>query len=157
MRVQQGEFVMNFLINYYSWLKAFHLICAFAWMAGLFYLPRLFVYNSQVDPDSQADNLFIVMQGRLIKIIMLPAMIGCYVFGAGILCTPGIFASAGAWLHWKLFLVFLLTIYQHLLGRFHKNFVLKQRVHSENFFRIINEIPTILLIGIVIMAVIRPC
>lgn len=138
------------------WFKAFHIIALVAWFSGLFYLPRLFVYHSQVSDDISKKR-FIIMERRLYYYITTPAAIITYIFGIALLWQYAwqIYKLSG-WLHAKLFLVFLLTLYHIHCGFIVKNFMMKKNCYTTNFYRIYNEIPTFFLITIVILVVVKP-
>jgi protoporphyrinogen IX oxidase len=138
----------------YLWIKALHVIAIIAFMAGMLYLPRLFVYHAGAEKGSQQSETFKVMERRLEVAIMRPAIILVYATGMT-LAIKGQFFRA-AWLNWKFFLVFLMTgVYFYLIAlRF--RFAADRNVHTPKFYRILNEIPTLLLIGIVILAVVKP-
>lgn len=141
------------MASYYLWIKAFHVIAVIAWMAGLFYLPRLFVYHATAEVGSAKSDTFKVMERRLLKAIMTPAMIASWVLGLTLIHILG---SIPAWLAVKLAAVVLLTGFHLLLARYVRLFAEDQRPKSERYFRIINEVPTLLMIVIVIMAVVKP-
>lgn len=140
----------------YPWVKALHVIAVIAWMAGLLYLPRLFVYHCGVEAGSAASELFKVMEWRLQRAIMTPAMIATFLFGALLLATPGVVDWSAAWIYFKLTLVALLTVMHHLMVRWRGDFAADRNRHSARFFRIVNELPTALMIGIVIFVVVKP-
>ncbi len=144
------------LTKTYLWVKSFHVIFVICWMAGLFYLPRLFVYHHKSEVNSVQSHTFILMERKLLRMIMNPAMILSYIFGIALLFTPGLVDWTSGWLHFKLLFVVFLTFYHHLLARYFKAFQSNLRPQSEKFFRIINEIPLFLLIGIVIMVIVKP-
>ncbi len=141
----------------YRYLVAFHLIFAFAWMAGLFYLPRLYVYHAEVGPGTPQSETFKVMERRLLKAIMNPALIATWLiglvmaFGAG-----GVNMATDGWFHAKLTLLLAMSAFHGFLGKWRKDFEADRNTRSPKFYRIVNEIPTVLLIGIVILAVVRP-
>jgi putative membrane protein len=140
----------------YLILKALHIISMVAWMAGLFYLPRLFVYHVDAPRGSDKDKTFTVMEGKLLRIIMLPAKILTFVFGIGMIAlNPDIMRGAG-WLHAKIMLVVLLAAYHGYLIGCYKKFARGENKKSGRFYRMLNEVPTILLICIVFLAVLRP-
>lgn len=145
------------LSQYYDWLKAFHLIALIAWMAGMLYLPRLYAYHCRVAPGSEAAEIFKVMERRLLRIIMNPAMIATIVFGALLWYVR---AQSGVgiekWLHVKFGLVLFMAALHAMLARFRKEFERGQNTRSEKFYRIINEIPAVLLVAIVLLAVLKP-
>ena len=149
--------MIEFLQDWYLWLKALHIIFFTTWMAGLFYLPRLFVYHTRVKAGSDQDGLFQLMERKLLRIIMAPSSILVWVFGVALIFAIGweVF-SDGLWGWIKLGAVSLLTLYHHLLARYWKAFRAGKNKHDEKFFRKINEVPSILLIIIVIMVVVRP-
>ena len=143
-------------MDLYSWLKAFHLIAVISWMAGLLYLPRLFVYHCAQAAGSPASETFKVMERRLLRYIMNPAMVATFVFGFWLIWELGSGAWAMGWLHAKLTLVVLLTVVHGLMARWRRDFEGDRNQRSAPFFRIVNEVPTLLMIGIVILAVVRP-
>ena len=138
----------------YLWLKAFHIIAVIAWMAGMLYLPRLFVYHCQAAPGSKESETFKLMEWRLLKLIINPAMIATWVFGLWLAWEGGWFRSG--WLHGKLALVIGLSVLHGFFVRWVKNFATDRNTHSQKFYRLINEIPTVLLIVIVILVVVKP-
>jgi putative membrane protein len=137
------------------WLKAFHLIAVIAWMAGLLYLPRLYVYHAGTTPGSPESELFKVMERRLLRAIMNPAMILVFVLGAALIVENPDYMKQG-WLHAKLALVLVMAGIHGMLSKYRKDFANDRNVHSARFYRILNEGPTLLLIGIVILAVVQP-
>jgi protoporphyrinogen IX oxidase len=140
----------------YSLFKALHLIADFAWMAGLFYLPRLFVYHSKAPVGGETSELFKVMERRLLAAIMRPAALAAWVFGLLTAWYGGVFTSGGGWWHVKFASVVLLTAFHGLLESHKAQFARDERLRSERYFRVINEVPTLLLIVIVLMAVLKP-
>ncbi|MCF8475618.1 MAG: protoporphyrinogen oxidase HemJ [Pseudolabrys sp.] len=138
----------------YLWIKALHLIAVISWMAGMLYLPRLFVYHTAADRGSQQAKTFEVMEHRLLTYIMTPAMGVTWILGI-VLVLQGGFLTAG-WLHAKLLAVVAMTIMHGLLSHWAAEFRYGRNSHNQKFYRIINEVPTILLIFIVIMAVVKP-
>jgi putative membrane protein len=138
----------------YEWIKAFHIIAVIAWMAGMLYLPRLFVYHCGAEPGSKQSETFKVMERRLLRAIITPAMILTWVLGLW-LAWGGGFLSAG-WLHVKLLLVIVLSGMHGLFTRWARDFGADRNARSEKFYRIVNEIPTVLMIAIVILAVVKP-
>jgi putative membrane protein len=139
----------------FLWIKVLHIVAVIAWMAGLFYLPRLFVYHSKSIVGSETDGVFKVMEGRLIRVIMRPAAIVALLAGA-LLVFEGQFELTSPWLLAKLLGVVLLVVYHGLLERYGKLFAVGWRGRSERYFRAINEIPTLLLIWIVVWVVVKP-
>jgi putative membrane protein len=145
-----------FLALLYPWTKAFHIISVIAWMAGLFYLPRLFVYHVDLPPGSMESERFKVMEYRLLKQIMNPAMVATWVFGITLVLTPGIVDWRDGWWHVKLLSVILMTGFHHAMGRWRKDFLNDANRRQARFYRIANEVPTVLMVIIVIMVVVRP-
>lgn len=143
------------LAPYYLYIKIAHIVTFTAWMAGLFYLPRLYVYHTQVRPDSDTAQIFKVMERKLLRGIMNPAMIGTYVFGVSLSLIPGVVEWGSSWWHIKLTAVFWLSAFHGFLSYQRKRFFDGYYDHSENFYRIINEIPTIILIVIVSTIILR--
>ena len=140
----------------YLWVKALHLISVIAWMAGLLYLPRLFVYHVDAEPGSPQSETFKIMERRLLRAIMTPAMVVSFVFGSILLAGLGVEAWASGWLVVKLIAVFGLTVMHGLMARWRRQFAADGNRRSGKFYRIANEIPTLLMIVVVIMAVVRP-
>jgi putative membrane protein len=138
----------------YLWLKALHVIAVISWMAGMLYLPRLFVYHAASELGSAQAETFKVMEARLLKFIMTPAMIVTWIAGIA-LVVLGQWVGAG-WFHAKLALVLVMTVMHGLLSHWVTEFSYERNKHSQKFYRIINEIPTVLLILIVILAVVKP-
>jgi putative membrane protein len=146
----------DFLASLYPWTKALHIISVIAWMAGLLYLPRLFVYHAGAEPGSVQSETFKVMERRLLRGIMNPAMIATYVFGLTVASTPGIVDWSAGWIYAKLVLVGVLTWQHHRQAAWLKGFAADRNARPARFFRIQNEIPTLVMIGIVILVVVRP-
>lgn len=142
--------------SFYPWIKALHIISVIAWMAGLLYLPRLFVYHAGAAPGSEISETFKVMERRLLNAIMTPAMLASYFFGVALMMTPGIVSRNDGWIWVKLALVVLLTIMHAYLVAAQRAFARDSNRRSARFYRIVNEVPTVLLIGIVILVVVRP-
>jgi len=145
---------MTALSAYYLWIKAAHILSIISWMAGLLYLPRLFVYHTQVENGSEADDKFQTMERRLLRGIVNPA--GTLVLITGILLLFTHNQMSMGWLHPKLLLVFILFGCHGMMAKFRKDFARGQNQKSEKFYRIFNEVPTVLMIGIVILAVVKP-
>ena len=138
----------------YEWVKALHIIAVIAWMAGMLYLPRLFVYHCEAGIGSRQSETFKVMERRLLKVIINPAMIVTWLAGL-YLAWAGHWFSAG-WLHAKLVLVLVLSGVHGFFSRWVKDFAAERNRRSQKFYRIINEVPTILMILIVILVVVKP-
>lgn len=147
---------MSVLAALYPWIKALHIVSIVAWMAGLLYLPRLFVYHADARPGSDASETFKVMERRLLRGIMNPAMIATYLFGILLAATPGVVDWARGWIYIKLAAVAVLTLLHHRLARWRKEFAADANRHPARLYRIVNEIPTVLLILIVVMVVVKP-
>ena len=144
------------LAGAYLWLKALHVISMVAWMAGMFYLPRLFVYHTQTAVGSQGSELFKVMERKLLRFIINPAMIATWLFGILMLVAQhGMFLQQ-PWFHVKLTALIGLQIFHAFCSRWRKAFLHDRNQHSDKFFRMANEIPTVLFIVIVIMVVVKP-
>lgn len=144
----------DWLSGYYLWIKGLHVLAVIAWMAGLFYLPRLFVYHVGVDPESETANVFKVMEYRLYKIIMVPSML--LSLASGIFLAMILEVWSSGWFHLKVTSVILLIIFQHLLSYWRKQLAAGTCVRTASFFRLINEVPTLLLIVIIICVIIKP-
>lgn len=144
------------MTDLYLWFKALHVISIIAWMAGLLYLPRLFIYHTAVAIGSDQSALFKVMERRLYRYIMRPAMISSTIFGAAMLATPGAVDWSSGWLHGKLLLVLLLFGAHGAMGRWLKDFEADRNQKSTRYYRIANEVPTLIMIGIVILVVVKP-
>ncbi|AYG10134.1 protoporphyrinogen oxidase HemJ [Pseudomonas fluorescens] len=139
----------------YLWLKAFHIVSIVCWFAGLFYLPRLFVYHAQ-SQDAVSQERFCIMERKLYKGIMLPSMIATLVFGIWLISlNPSIF-SQGGWMHAKLTLVVILIGYHHMCGAQVKRFARGENTRSHVFYRWFNEVPVLILLAIVILVVVKP-
>ena len=138
------------------YLKAFHVIAIIAWMAGLLYLPRLFVYHAGSVKGSEQSETFKVMEKRLLRYIATPAMIGSWIFGLVLAFSGVIDWKADGWFHAKLALVLLLSAFHGACAKWTKDFALGRNCHDAHFYRIMNEVPTLLMIGIVILVIVRP-
>ena len=146
-------------MNTYLLFKSIHLIAVISWMAGLLYLPRIFVYHSEAVQNNKSEDLmetFKVMERRLLIYIMNPAMIVSWIFGVLLIHTIGMDNFGSIWLQLKLAFVIILTIYHFFLFQCLRKFAENRNTYSSKFYRIINEIPTVLLIGIVLVVVFKP-
>ena len=143
-------------MNIYLTLKALHLIAVISWMAGLLYLPRIFVYHVENKGSLETCEIFKVMERKLYNYIMMPAMILSWIFGLLLIGNIGFDQMANKWLQIKLILVTVLTLYPFFLGVCLKKFSLDLNTYSSRFYRIFNEVPTILLILIVFIVVFKP-
>jgi len=146
----------DWLADAYPWIKSLHIISIIAWMAGLLYLPRLFVYHADAPVGSPQAELFKVMERRLLRGIMNPAMIAAYVFGGLLAATPGIVDWSDLWIWGKLTLVAGLTFAHHLFGLWRKEFAEDRNRRPARFYRMVNEVPTLFMIGIVLLVVAKP-
>ena len=141
----------------YLYVKAFHVIAMVAWMAGMFYLPRLYVYHVDAEPGSELSETLKVMEHRLLRLIINPAMIATWVLGLILIFGFGVIDLANSgWLHAKIALVILLTVFHIVLSRWRRDFAADRNRRSARFYRIANEVPTVLLIFIVILVVVKP-
>ena len=146
-------------MNTYLLLKSIHLIAVISWMAGLLYLPRIFVYHSEAIQNNKSEDLietFKVMERRLLVYIMNPAMIVSWIFGILLIHTIGMDNFGSLWLQLKLVFVIILTIYHFFLFQCLRKFADNNNSHTPKFYRIINEIPTVLLIAIILVVVFKP-
>jgi putative membrane protein len=143
-------------MNSYLLFKSLHLIAVISWMAGLLYLPRIFVYHVENINNQNSTNTFKTMEKKLYFYIMMPAMILSWIFGLILIFIIGFDVLLATWMQLKLIFIVLLTFYHFYLGRCLKNFAFEQNNKTSKFFRIINEIPTILLILIVFIVVFKP-
>lgn len=148
--------MQDFLFNHYLWIKALHVIAVMSWMAGLLYLPRLFVYHCGAEAGSELSETLKVMERRLLKFIMGPASIVTWLAGGMMLWLNGDALMAQGWMHAKLLLVVLMTGAHHAMMAWTKKFAADANTKSDKFYRIANEVPTVLMIVIVILAVIKP-
>ena len=143
-------------MNYYLLFKSLHLISVISWMAGLLYLPRIFVYHAENSDDRKISDVFKVMEKKLYFYIMTPAMILSWIFGLLLIHSIGFHQLGQTWMVLKIIFVILLTLYHFYLGKTLNQFKFDQNTHSHKFYRLINEIPTILLILIVFVVIFKP-
>ena len=149
--------MIDYLIAMYPWLKAGHIISVISWMAGIFYLPRLFVHHSEkVEVTSQTDRLFSIMESKLLKVIMTPAMLTTWGFGLSLAVIPGVLDWSDIWPWVKLISIIAMTWFHFWLAKRQRDFELGDNQLTGKTYRIINEVPTVLLLVIVIMVVVRP-
>jgi len=144
------------LASAYPWLKALHIVSVIAWMAGLLYLPRLFVYHAEAPPGSGRAETFAIMERRLLRGIMNPALALVIVVGAPLAAMPGIVDWHRSWIWAKLTLVGALMVFHMLLARWRRDFASGAVPHSPRFFRLANEVPTVAMIAIVVLVVVKP-
>lgn len=148
--------MQDLLIGIYPWTKAFHIMSVIAWMAGIFYLPRLFVYHAEKSqPGDSRDEIFQTMELKLFRVIMNPAMIATWVFGLMLVFTPGIVDWSAVWPYTKAASILIMTWFHHWLGYRRKDFLKGQNTTSGRHFRIMNEVPTVLMVIIVLSVVVR--
>jgi putative membrane protein len=147
---------MNALLPLYPWIKALHIIAVIAWMSGLLYLPRLYVYHCETQPGSAESERFKVMERRLLKQIVTPAMIAVWLLGLLLAATPGVVSWSAGWWHTKLLLVILLSGFTGALSRWRRDFLEDRNTRPQRFYRIVNEVPAVLMVVIVIMVVVKP-
>jgi putative membrane protein len=148
--------VSNFLAAAYPWVKSLHIVAVIAWMAGLLYLPRLFVYHADLPGGSSRAAMLEIMERRLLHGIMMPAAAMAYGFGFMLAATPGVVNWQRGWIWTKLGLVVLLTVFHILLGWWRRDLARGRFTHTSKFYRIMNELPTIAMIAIVLLVVVKP-
>jgi protoporphyrinogen IX oxidase len=136
------------------WLKVVHILAVISWMAGMLYLPRLFVYHAESPQDSPQARTFMVMERKLMRAIMLPAMLVTWVTGIALALEGGFFTAG--WLHAKLALVIGLSAIHGYFARLRKDFQQERNRHGSGFYRIVNEVPAVLMVGIVVLVVFKP-
>lgn len=146
----------NFLAAVYPWVKSLHIIAVIAWMAGLLYLPRLFVYHADLPSESSGAAMLEIMERRLLHGIMMPAAAMAYGFGIVLAATPGVIDWQRGWIWAKLGLVVLLTLFHLLLAWWRRDLAQGRFTHSAKFYRVMNELPTIAMIAIVVLVVVKP-
>lgn len=148
----------SLLTTAYPWIKSLHIVAMASWMAGLFYLPRLFVYHAErAAPGSETSEVFKIMERKLFRLIMNPAMVVTWILGLLLAVTPGIVDWTGsAWIYVKLAAVVGLTWFHHWLGRRRRDFARDSNPVSGRTYRMMNELPLVALLVIVVMVVVRP-
>lgn len=144
----------GFLGDGYLWIKALHIIAVISWMAGMLYLPRLYVYHSAVEPGSAPSETFKIMERRLLRAIINPAMVAAWVLGLMLVAHLDLWAVP--WMHGKFALVLAMSLVHGAFARWRRHFAHDANRHTARFYRIMNEVPTVLMIGIVILVVVRP-
>ena len=142
-------------MNFYLLLKSLHLIAVISWMAGLLYLPRIFVYHAEADHDSQK-RVFKIMERKLYNYIMMPAMLLSWLFGVLLIHSLGLGVFFELWMQIKIFAVIILTYYHFTLGKYLNNFAADNNQKTPKFFRIYNEIPTLILIVVIFVVIFKP-
>lgn len=148
--------MISFSPGLYAWIKALHVISVVAWMAGLLYLPRLFVYHADAAPGSQTSETFKVMERRLLKAIMTPAMLAALLFGGLLVLhlSPGLWASG--WWHGKVFGILALMAMHMMMARWQREFAQDRNTRSARFYRFANEVPAVIMVAVVIFVVVKP-
>jgi putative membrane protein len=149
-----GMFLLFLPADYYDWIKALHVIAVIAWMAGMLYLPRLFVYHCEAEIGSKQSETFKVMERRLLRAIINPAMVVTWGAGLWLALESGHYRSG--WMQAKFVLVLILSGVHGLFVRWTREFAEDRNTRSSKFYRVINEIPTLLMIGIVILVIVKP-
>jgi putative membrane protein len=147
------DWISIWVAEWYVWIKAFHLISVIAWMAGLLYLPRLFVYHADAPAGSALSETLKVMERRLLRAIMNPAMAAVYLFGGLLLFVQD---WSQHWLHAKLVLVALITVVHHVYAAWRKDFAADRNKRPARIYRIWNEVPTVAMIAIVVLVIVKP-
>lgn len=146
----------DLLASLYPWIKSLHIISVISWMAGMFYLPRLFVYHAeQSEPGDARDTVFQEMERKLLRVIINPAAIATWVFGLMLVFTPGIVDWSEVWPWTKAAAVIIMTWFYHWLARRRKEFARGQNTRSGRTYRLMNEVPTVLMFVIVFSVVLR--
>lgn len=140
----------------YLWTKSVHLMAVMAWMAGLFYLPRLYVYHSDIPTGGPESARFMTMERLLLRAIMNPAMIATWLLGIVLVLTPGVVSWTSGWWYVKLVSVLLMTGFHMHLARARRQFAEDKRLRNQRYWRMMNEVPTLLMIVIVIMVIVKP-
>jgi protoporphyrinogen IX oxidase len=148
------ETMTGWLGNLYLWVKALHVIFVIFWLAGMFMLPRFFAYHSECVPGSPEDAVWQERELRLLRIIINPSMIFAWIFGVMLVLNTGL--SGNGWLHLKLLLVLGLSLYHGMLSRWRKDLQSGRHRRSSRFFRLMNEVPTLLTIPVVILVIVKP-
>ena len=146
----------GFFATLYPWTKAVHIIAVIAWMAGMLYLPRLFVYHCEAPVGSEGSERFKIMERKLYKQIMTPALLTTFALGIVLAMTPGLVNWHQGWFYVKLVSVVLMGGFHGAMGKWRRQFLNDQRVRSQRFYRIANEVPTVLMVVAVVMVVVQP-
>jgi putative membrane protein len=149
------DIIIEFFQEYYYWLLSLHIISFISWMAGMFYLPRLFVYHTRLEVGCEASEMFKEMERKLLRMIINPAMIATWIFGLALSFGQDSW-SAGNWFYIKFAAVILMSGFHGYLSKWRRAFYRDQNEHNEKFFRMANEVPTVLMIVIVFMVILKP-
>ncbi len=147
---------MTWLAGAYLWIKALHVVSVIAWMAGMLYLPRLYVYHCDAEAGSAQSETFKTMERRLLRGVMNPAMLCAFLFGGALAVTPGVVDWSDAWPWAKAALIAAMTAVHGLFARWRRRFADDANRRSRNFYRAANEVPTLLLIATVVVVVVKP-
>jgi putative membrane protein len=152
----EEELVMEWLSDGYAWVKTVHILAVISWMAGMLYLPRLYVYHSGAEAGSVQSETFKVMERRLLRAIINPAMIAAWITGVMLAFTPGIIDWSVGWVWVKLTALLAMQLIHAAYAHWRRHFANDANRHDHRFYRVMNEVPTVLMIVIVIMVVVRP-
>lgn len=147
--------MVDYILQHYLWFKALHIIAVISWMAGMLYLPRLYVYHAGAAKGSELSETLKVMERKLLRIIINPAMILSWMLGASMIAANPALMSGG-WMHTKLTALLGMQVFHAMLARWRRAFAADANTHTGSFFRKVNEIPTVLMIVIVVMVVVKP-
>ncbi len=146
--------MVGFLGEAYLWVKALHIIAVIAWMAGMLYLPRIYVYHCEAEPGSAQSGTFKVMERRLLRAIINPAMIGAWILGLMLVAHLDLWGEG--WMHGKFALLVAMQLIHAAFARWRRHFAADANRHEARFYRIVNEAPAVLMIGVVLLVVLRP-
>lgn len=146
--------MVDFIIKNYNWFLSLHIISVISWMAGMFYMPRLFVYHCRLEVGSGASEMFKEMERKLIRIIINPAICAAWIFGLALAFAGDFWGDLWFWL--KFSLVFVMSGFHGFLSRWRRQFARDENTHSEKFYRMVNEIPTLLMFLIVFLVILKP-
>ena len=144
------------LAGAYPWIKALHVISIIAWMAGMLYLPRLYVYHAGAAPGSEMSETFKIMERRLLRAIINPAMVSSFLFGGLLMATPGIVDWSAGWIWVKIAMILAMSAFHGALSRWRRDFEADANRRPAKFYRAMNEVPTLIFVVIVIMVVVKP-
>lgn len=142
--------------DYYEWFKALHVVSVIAWMAGMLYLPRLYVYHADAEPGSDKSETFKIMERRLLRAITNPAMGASFIFGALMMATPGAIDWSMGWIWAKIALIAAMSAMHGYLARWRKDFEADRNTRPAKFYRMMNEVPTLFMVVVVILVIVKP-
>ena len=151
-----GAAVSLALVEWHLWVTAWHIVSVIAWMAGILYLPRLYVYHADAEAGSVQSEVFKVMERRLLRVILNPAMVSAWASGLLLVCTPDVVNWGQGWPWAKGALVILMSVANGLLARWRRDFAGDCNMRPARFYRLVNEVPTVLLVAIVVLVVVKP-